>query len=439
MANAHGPYSHGVWSNGKSAIGADEALEGRPETIVENFIKTMLSHYTLEEIAEMTLIDVGCYDSFLTVQIEKQLPFSKIYGLEPRRQNIAKGEFVREYLSIDTNIEIIEGGIEDLERLGLHFDIVFCSGLLHHLTNASDGVNLLAKSAKKAVFIESQCYAPLIRNKLISGLIDRYNRTIIEPKDIIYNSFPKIVGTAGFKLETNYYDGSSNDLSIVCVPSPELLKLSLLAAGLTETLITLSPIEYRKKTKSKLRNFRSVCLFGLKRKKSDFEKAVSSTITKYEFLMLSHRVSPLVIGYLNNKKGIFGFIVNYLIRNQFGRLTSKFVNFFLRAIVSSDVEFEIVKNVKYNPTHKIKFENAKILFLNNQFEHAEEKLRELVDNENTDWRVFYRSCALLWVLHSKKSDKKGAAYWQNLLLVSNPNYPTMNIIDDLNKILEKEN
>lgn len=211
--NAMGPYNHGTWKNNGIEIGNEESLKGRAKAIVESFYQTIISTYTLDQIKEMTLCDIGCYDGYLTTEIEKLLPFKKIIGIEPRAKNIKKGQTIRDFLNIKTTVEFRQGSIETLTNNNENFDIVFISGVFHHLENIAQEIKNLYKITKTALFIETQCYSTLTNNSFIKSAITNFNNRVIEPKDLIYNFIPKQVGLAGFKIETNYFDGSANRFS----------------------------------------------------------------------------------------------------------------------------------------------------------------------------------------------------------------------------------
>jgi ubiquinone/menaquinone biosynthesis C-methylase UbiE len=262
LINAIGPFVHGVWKNQTLKIGDEEALTGRAQAIINNFKYTMLKKYSIEEIKNFSLVDIGCYDGYITTEIEKILPFKKIVGFEPRIKNIDKGIKIRKYLNIRTSIDFRVGDIETITEAREVFDIVFCSGVLHHVENVTEVLRKLKKITKKGIFIECQCYSSLVKNKFIKKLVDNFYNKIIEPKDIIYRFVPKITGVCGFKLETNYFDGSAKDFSVVCVPSPTYLQITLFAVGFKNPEITLHPIEYKNKIFSQLRDFRSVCMFA---------------------------------------------------------------------------------------------------------------------------------------------------------------------------------
>jgi len=99
----------------------------------------------MQEIKSFSLVDIGCYDGYLTAEIEKALPFKRIVGVEPRLKNIDKGKKIRKYLNLTTSIEFRQGDIDLIANEGEAFDIVFCSGVLHHIENVTEVLKKLKK------------------------------------------------------------------------------------------------------------------------------------------------------------------------------------------------------------------------------------------------------------------------------------------------------
>ena len=112
LVNAHGPYVHGIWRNKTEQVGNEETLSGRAETIVETFVKTMRETYTDSQLSEMTFCDIGCYDGWITHEVEKRIKFKSYYGVEPRQKNIDKGNVVRAYLGIESSAIFEQGSLE---------------------------------------------------------------------------------------------------------------------------------------------------------------------------------------------------------------------------------------------------------------------------------------------------------------------------------------
>src|SRR3954465_15704472 len=134
LANAYGPYTHGTWSGKDVVIGNEEALAGRGAFMVSLIRKSLKEAFTPEQMKSMTLVDVGCYDGWVTTQLE-DLPFKNVIGVEPREKNLAKGRMIRGLLGIETRCDFRLGAIEQLSEVlnGEKVDVVVCVGLLHHL------------------------------------------------------------------------------------------------------------------------------------------------------------------------------------------------------------------------------------------------------------------------------------------------------------------
>ena len=430
--NAIGPFVHGVWKNQSKNIGDEEALTGRAQAIIDNFKYVMLSKYSIEEIKNFSLVDIGCYDGYLTTEIEKILPFKKIVGIEPRTKNIDKGIKVRKYLNLHTSIDFRVGDIDTVTQEGEVFDIVFCSGVLHHIENVTEVLRKLKKITRKGIFIECQCYSSLINNKFIRKLVNNFNSKVIEPKDIIYRFIPKIIGLRGYKIETDYYDGSAKGFSIVCVPSPAYLQTALVGVGFSNAEITLEPIDYQKKIFSWLRDFRAVCVFASSESIENITNKIDFYTQSYERVMITKILSKDLlnkIGNFENKKINFNLFFQFLIKKQFNRNLQKIVNKIIEMIGKDKWTIEILKNIKYKPKDKINFEYAKYKLSIGDLDLGIEILLKIVGELNADWRTCYRTFALLAIIYREKGNILNYNYYKDLLLTANSNYPK-NILEE---------
>ena len=98
---------------------------------------------------------------------------------------------------------------------------------------------------------------------------------------------------------------------------------------------------------------------------------------------------------------------------------------------------EILGNLKYDPPSKLGFEKAKLMIGQKKYGESLQLLESLASKENVDWRVFYRSCALLSVLNEFLGQTETANYWKNLVSISNPNYPLRIILEiELHSLLK---
>ena len=394
--NSHQPFVHGVWKKDKISIGDEEAVKGRSELILKNFEKIIKKKFKDKDIENMTLLDIGSYDGYTSIEIEKRLKFKEIVSIEPREKNFLKGKFIRNFCNVKSNVKFQNCELDQIEE---KFDIVFCVGVLHHLDNLSQFLSMVSQRAKKAVFIE--CLTFDIKNKFLNNIFNKLSRKILEPKDIIYKFNKKIVGLSGHKLETNYSDGSTiKNVSVVSLPNNEYLE-QLLYVNNFKSQILVSGKEYFKFIKSGLRNFSASIIYG--------EKFNSENLNRNELVYIKIYEKNYITKCINQK------IINKIKKNKF--------NYFLqRLLINKDnFEYEIILNFKYNFDDKINFEQAKIFLKNKKIFKAVRILINIIGKYNSDYRCCYRAFAILSIIYKNKKDKKDL--FLNLLKNCNNNYP----------------
>jgi hypothetical protein len=86
--------AHGTWVGHDLAFGNEEVLSGRGAFLASQIRQAILERFTSEQMREMTLVDVRCYDGWLVCQLE-DLPFYRTIGVEPREKNLEKGRVIR--------------------------------------------------------------------------------------------------------------------------------------------------------------------------------------------------------------------------------------------------------------------------------------------------------------------------------------------------------
>ena len=176
--NSHQPFVHGVWGEDKIPIGDEEALKGRSQLILNNFEKIIKKKFKDKDIENMTLLDIGSYDGYMSVEIEKRFKFKKIVSIEPREKNYLKGKFIRNFCNIKSNVKFQNCELDQIEE---KFDIVFCAGVLHHLDNLSQFLSMVSEKAEKAIFIE--CQTSDAKKRFLNFFLKKLLTKIIEPKD----------------------------------------------------------------------------------------------------------------------------------------------------------------------------------------------------------------------------------------------------------------
>jgi SAM-dependent methyltransferase len=80
---------------------------------------------------ELRIIDLGCLEGLHSIELASR--GAAVLGVEGRQANVAKAEFSRRVLSLDS-LEFRQDDVRDVtkERYG-EFDVVLCMGILYHL------------------------------------------------------------------------------------------------------------------------------------------------------------------------------------------------------------------------------------------------------------------------------------------------------------------
>jgi 16S rRNA G527 N7-methylase RsmG len=401
--NSHQPFAHGVWRNNNEIIGDEENLEGRNNLIISEFKKLIQEKFKPEEIKKLTLLDIGSYDGLTSIQIERLFPFKEIVSLEPRRKNFLKGEFIRNYLKIKTNVKFIN---DNLENINKKYDVIFCVGVLHHIGDSQSFIKKITSIADKLIFFEFLSYKAL--NKFSNFWLNKINNKIIEPKDIVYKFEKKLIGVSGFKYETNYSDGSTiQKKSIVNIPSSSYVEQILQTQNFNSNVI-LDGIEYFKHIKKKHRKFSACILSAIKNEKNDNIDLIDEYIFQYEKNYLKINLSWPIIFLISKINILIKLLPIFLSKNNFKR--------------------EIIFNLRYNFRDKLNLEKAKLYIKEKKIYLAANCLFKVINSKNSDYRTCYRSFALLAKIYENKKNKKD--YFLKLLYTCNENY-NIKILDEI--------
>ena len=417
--NSFGPYNHSVWSVENYDISNEERLSGRGEFLVERIKDCILRHFTLDEIKTFSILDVGCYDGWILHQLS-DIPFKRMVGIEPRERNIEKGRKVREILGIHSRVEFKVG---DIENIGDEvFDIVICTGVLHHVESIPHAIRSLRRACKRFLFIETL--------SLPSRYITDSLKKDVELKDIVYKYKNFDCGLIAQKYETSYYDGSAKDFCIVSLPTIESIMMYMDMEGFKDIQV-VSDANNAKLLERSGRPINLVCLYGW----IDLEKPANELnqermILHYEtgltntsldisyiyplyeiFVSKKHRAimplkSVLILTYLRSS-GIIADISRRLIKSG----------------TNNEFEFEIITNLKFNPVDKLRYEYAKILVNSGEYEKAIGELNAITQKINADWRSCYRSFCLLSQIYTVLGNASLSKKYKDLCQICNPDFP----------------
>lgn len=420
--NAHGPYSHSVWTNGAVTVTAEEALTGRGTMLVREIRNSIARHYAGRSLDDVSILDIGCYDGWVLHQLS-DLPFRRMVGIEPRAKNITKGHVVRQHLGIESRCEFMVGDIDSLEQTlkGEAFDIVICTGLLHHLPSSHAAIGSLRRICRGLLFLETICLSPTAFNK--------QQRRKTETKDIMYFFGGQEVGLSAQKLESNYYDGSATAYTVVSIPSVDTLKMSLTVQGFAGITQVVTPEAYRNEIRS-WRAFDAVCITASPDPSYDPSRQVADWVERYEKGLLTTVLPLRTIESLHARicKGreadpapISARLLSRYIRrpDRLGHLGLKLVSRYFKVSYTH----ELLKNLRFNPTDKLRLEYAKCLMADGRDADAVPELLAILHRLNADWRAVYRASCLLSWCYRRLGNADGAVRYADLCRTANAAFP----------------
>ncbi len=416
--NAHGPYSMAVWRSGEVSVGNEEGLRGRSAYFTKLIRHTILKHFSLDKIGELSILDIGCNDGWVLHELS-DLPFSRMVGIEPREKNIAKGRTVRALLKLENRVEYRVGNIESLD--GEVFDIVICAGVLYHVESIPVALRSVRRACRRLLFIESRCIS--------SRHITQDLRDEIEMRDLVYQFKDKMCGLTAQKFESAYHDGSARETTIVNVPSAESLIMNLQILGFDDIEVVADPETYRSSVWQDKRPLSGVCIAAsLGNEPRHMEEEEGRWIEEYEKglereILSRTYLEPLyrVFCGAENAGALSG---SSLATNHY--LTSSTAEFsadFLPAGQRGKYVAEIVQNWRHSPTDKIALEYGKLLASEGKFDEALAVLKTITSRLNADWRAVYRSFHLMSVVCTNLKRSADATRYRDLCLTCNQKYP----------------
>ena len=414
--NAYGPYNHAVWQGRGVVISHEESLAGRAQFLASLFRRVLTSSFSAEEMAQLSMVDVGCYDGWLLDQLS-DLPFKRLVGIEPRQRNIDKGNKAREILCVPSRAEFRVGSIESLGTEV--FDVVLCTGLLHHLESVGEALRALGSICRRKLFLETMC--------LSSSHITPEFVNELELKDIVYFEAKPICGLSGHKFESAYYHGSAMRPGIVTIPTLSTLKMFLQQMGVRRIEVLAEPGKYWSGTVK--RPAPACCLVAdfPPEKETD---ALADRIYKYEkgllkTLLPSSLLDPLYDRFCGGQRRGETWTVRLIAAYIQGPdLSSRRVLLpWIRRRWPDRFEWEIIKNFRYAPADKIALEAAKLRYARGDYPGAIEVARLITHRLNADWRATYRAFLLMSRAYRCLGDSDQAKRYENLCRVSNPEIP----------------
>jgi 2-polyprenyl-3-methyl-5-hydroxy-6-metoxy-1,4-benzoquinol methylase len=414
--NAFGPYNHAVWRGRGVTITQEESLAGRAEFLSTLFRRVLLELFSTEEMGQLTIADVGCYDGWLLEQLA-DLPFKRVIGIEPRARNLEKGKKVRQILGIESRVEYRVGTLESLG--GETFDVVICTGLLHHLESVGDALRILRSICTRRLIVETLV---LPSHHITADFVRD-----VEAKDIANFGKSPMVGLSGHKFESSYYHGSAVRPTIASVPTLPTLQMFMEYLGFRDIKVLVAPSSYWDGAVK--RPARACCLTAEPGSPThviaqadqilNYEKGVLGTLlpaasVQTLFEALCHGASRTNAG-LSDR-----LLITYATGPAW---LSRVLLRCIRWTWRHPFEFEIIKNLRYAPTDKAALEMAKVRLAAGNAAGCLEAAKKITGHINADWRATYRAFLLMSWAYRGLGDHVAAKRYEELCRISNPELP----------------
>ena len=423
--NSYGPYSMGVWANSEGTkVGNQESMDGRAEVMLRKLRSELLSTFSVDQISNMSIVDIGCHDGWL-LQNLSDIPFKSMTGVEPREKNVTKGFIVREELNLNNNIEFIIG---DISVLGSRtFDIVICTGVLYHVESIPAFLRELYKICNNYIFIESRT----IDSNLISDKIIKQSELV----DLPYKFNEKSIGLSMHKFESSYSDGSAHVDTVVSLPTPEAIIMYLQSLDFKEIKLVLGAETFRKEINRKDRPLDGVCISARVIKsdknlaqnifKNVGKESAKKIETIYENYLLPEKILNSVQSLVVKDKPPLSLNLRklwmWLQPDNFHNLRLEKKLF--KAFNLDRNQLIIFRDLKYSPLDKTDLELAKLDFYKANYQLARNRLETIITRPNADWRSTYRAYYFLILIAKKLKDEKLMIEAEGGLLTCNPQHP----------------
>jgi hypothetical protein len=96
--NSCGPFVHANYQIDGVTWSQEGPLTGRAEFLANSALSALQN---LELDSRVRILDVGSYDGWILNQLYIHGKFRNLIGLEPRRSNIQRGQYLRKLLKIE--------------------------------------------------------------------------------------------------------------------------------------------------------------------------------------------------------------------------------------------------------------------------------------------------------------------------------------------------
>ena len=402
----------GVWKkDGLTPIGNEEALTGRSLLMAKNLRKFIVESFSSEEIKNLSVIDVGAHDGWLLNQIS-ELGFQKMFALEPRIENIARGKLIREHFDINDKVEFLHGDLESVKDQ--KFDIVICTGVLYHVTSIPDFLQQLSSITLRAIYLESRVIKLKVSRKIKNQIT----------LDNTSSNFLNDVHLHAIKGETNYGGGSTYYNTIVSIPTVDSVRYILKYNGFKNIETKVSPKEFKQNIRKRNYPANFAIISGLKSEAQKFSQA--KAIISYEKIYLDYSLPDTLVKFLDKtflQKHLGTRVLYISLNSKNWKIITKILKTFFGL---NSMQTKILFDLHYDIGSKLEFEKGKNLLRIDPLS-SKTFFETLLERPNLDWRVTYRSLYFLLILTRMSGDSESKIIED--IVQCNPNFPIQELIN----------
>ena len=138
------------------------------ELTLDFFIKTknLKLAKTIENLQNPPdILIAGCGTGVQSISVAQQFPRSNVLALDLSKSSLAYALRKTKELGI-SNINYVHGDILDLHKIDKKFDVIHCTGVLHHMRSPSQGLECLIETLKEDGLMKLGLYSNIARTEI---------------------------------------------------------------------------------------------------------------------------------------------------------------------------------------------------------------------------------------------------------------------------------
>jgi Flp pilus assembly protein TadD/2-polyprenyl-3-methyl-5-hydroxy-6-metoxy-1,4-benzoquinol methylase len=137
-----------------------------PQFLILNFpqVQSLLTDWP----KETQILVAGCGSGKQPIEIARSHPDARVLAVDLSLTSLAYAERRRQELNI-SNLSFAQADILKMGSLDNHFDIIHCTGVLHHMENPQVGWEILTRLLKKNGFMRIGLYSKAARKAIVSA------------------------------------------------------------------------------------------------------------------------------------------------------------------------------------------------------------------------------------------------------------------------------